>query len=239
MQLRGSVALVTGANGGLGRRLTEQLLQRGAAKVYAADRVHEPGGTPGVVLLEVDITDPVSVAAAATEARDVTLLVNNAGIFSHTSLLEGPLEDIRALMECHFFGTLSVTRAFAPCLIANAPAAMLNVVSAVSWFHPSAIGAYASAKTALWAQTNACREEFGARGVCVTALHVGFMDTPMVADIDVPKVDPSLVAAAALDGVERGAVEVLADERARNAKAALFRDCGASEPARPENRTGG
>jgi NAD(P)-dependent dehydrogenase (short-subunit alcohol dehydrogenase family) len=236
MRLRGSVALVTGSDGGLGRRLTEQLLQRGAAKVYAADRVHQPEATPGAVPLHVDITDPVSVVAAVAAARDVTLLVNNAGIYSDTSLLDGSLADIRALMECHFFGTLSVTRAFAPYLIANAPGAMLNVVSAVSWFHPSAMGAYASAKTALWAQTNACREELGSKGVCVTALHVGFMDTPMVADIDAPKADPSLVAAAALDGVESGAVEVLADERARSAKEALSRDRGANESATPDNR---
>jgi NAD(P)-dependent dehydrogenase (short-subunit alcohol dehydrogenase family) len=221
MQLRGSVAVVTGANGGLGRQLCEQLLQRGATKVYAADRVHEPGATPGTVPVYVDITDPVSVAKIAASASDVTLLVNNAGIYTPTSLLDGSLEDIRALMECHFFGTLNVTRAFAPHLIANAPGAMINVVSAVSWVHPSAMGAYASAKTALWAQTNSVREDFEPRGIRVTGLHVGFMDTPMVAEIDLPKADPAVVASIALDGVERGASEVLADERAREAKRAL------------------
>jgi NAD(P)-dependent dehydrogenase (short-subunit alcohol dehydrogenase family) len=221
MQLRGSVALVTGANGGLGRRLCEQLLQRGATKVYAADRVHEPGAIPGTVPLHVDITDPISVAAMAASASDVTVLVNNAGIYTPTSLLDGSIEDIRALMECHFFGTLCVTRAFAPHLMANAPGAMINIISAVSWFHPSAMGAYASAKTALWAQTNSLREDFELKGVRVTGLHVGFMDTPMVAEIDAPKVDPAVVASAALDGIERGAIEVLADERARDAKRAL------------------
>jgi NAD(P)-dependent dehydrogenase (short-subunit alcohol dehydrogenase family) len=223
MQIRGAVALVTGANGGLGRRLTEQLVQRGAAKVYAADRVHDAVRTPGAVPLHIDITDAASVAAVADLATDVTLLVNNAGIFSLTSLLDGPLHEIRALMECHYFGTLCVTRAFAPHLICNAPSAVLNIISAVSWLHPSAMGAYASAKTALWAQTDAIREEFEPRGVRVTALHVGYMDTAMVAAIDAPKVDPAAVAVAALDGVERGAVEVLADERARSAKEALSR----------------
>jgi NAD(P)-dependent dehydrogenase (short-subunit alcohol dehydrogenase family) len=236
MQLRGAVALVTGANGGLGRRLCEQLLQRGATKVYAADRVHEPGATPGAVPLHIDITDPVSVAAAAATASDVTVLVNNAGIYTSTGLLDGSFEEIRALMECHFFGTLYVTRAFAPHLINNAPGAMLNIISAVSWFHPSTMGAYASSKTALWAQTNSLREDFEARGICVTGLHVGFMDTPMVADIAAPKADPAAVALAALDGVERGAAEVLADERAREAKRAVFGGHWEDQPAASVDR---
>jgi NAD(P)-dependent dehydrogenase (short-subunit alcohol dehydrogenase family) len=135
--------VVTGANRGLGRRLAEQLVERGAAKVYGAARNPETVTTPGVILLHIDITNPDSVALAS----DVTLLVNNAGNYSVTPLLNGSLDDIRALMESHYFGTLSVTRAFAPRLIANAPGAVLNVVSVLSWLHPSSRGAYAAAKT--------------------------------------------------------------------------------------------
>jgi NAD(P)-dependent dehydrogenase (short-subunit alcohol dehydrogenase family) len=107
---------------------------------------------------------------------------------------------------------LSVTRAFAPHLIANAPGAILNVVSVLSWLHPSMLGAYAAAKTSLWAQTDAVREEFEPRGVSVTALHIGLIDTNMVADIDAVKAVPAIIAGIALDGVEDGAIEVLTDE---------------------------
>ena len=226
MRIEGSVAFVTGANRGLGRHLAEQLVARGA-KVYGGARNPESVPTEGVIPVHIDITDPASVEAAAAVAGDVTLLVNNAGISSFTGLLDGPLDDIRAQMESHYFGTLSVTRAFAPHLIANAPGAVLNVLSVLSWLHPGALGAYSAAKAALWAQTDSVREEFAPFGVGVTALHVGYMDTDMVADVDAPKLDPATVAAVALDGVESGLVEVLADDLTRLTKAGLAADRGA------------
>uniref|UniRef100_UPI002931BC55 SDR family NAD(P)-dependent oxidoreductase n=1 Tax=Clavibacter michiganensis TaxID=28447 RepID=UPI002931BC55 len=76
MDIAGSVALVTGSNRGIGRRFVEQLLERGAAKVYATARRPELVDVPGVEVLPLDITDEASVAAAATAAPDVTLLVN-------------------------------------------------------------------------------------------------------------------------------------------------------------------
>ncbi|MCV7420537.1 SDR family oxidoreductase [Mycobacterium yunnanensis] len=223
MQIDGAVALVTGANRGLGQRISEQLVSRGA-KVYGAAR--RPGSvtTPGVIPVHVDVTDADSVAAAAAATGDVTLLVNNAGMASSATLLTGPMDEVRATMESHFFGTLSVTRAFAPQLIANAPGAVLNVVSVLSWLHPQVLGAYAAAKTALWAQSDAIREEFAPHGVAVTALHIGFMDTDMIADLDTVKTDPGIIAAMAVDGVERGVIEVLTDEMTREAKAALSRE---------------
>jgi NAD(P)-dependent dehydrogenase (short-subunit alcohol dehydrogenase family) len=123
------VALVTGANRGFGRQLTAQLAARGAAKVYAAARKPETVTTAVVIPIRIDVTDPASVAAAAAASTDVTLLINNAGTFSFNGLLTGPLDDIREQMEIHYFGTLTVTRVFAPCLRANAPAAILNVLS--------------------------------------------------------------------------------------------------------------
>jgi NAD(P)-dependent dehydrogenase (short-subunit alcohol dehydrogenase family) len=229
MRIQGSVAFVTGANRGLGRHLAEQLVARGA-KVYAGARKPESITVEGVIPVYIDITDPTSVEAAAAVTSDVTLLVDNAGISSFNGLLTGPLDDIRAQMESHYFGTLSVTRAFAPHLIANAPGAVLNVLSVLSWLHPGNAGAYSAAKAALWAQTDAVREELEPHGVGVTALHVGYMDTDMVAYIDAPKVDPAAVAAAALDGVETGRIEVLADDVTRYVKTALAADRGAIAP---------
>ncbi|MCV7285627.1 SDR family oxidoreductase [Mycolicibacterium wolinskyi] len=226
MQIQGSVAFVTGANRGLGRHLAQQLVARGA-KVYAAARNPETITLDGVIPVRIDITDPATIAAASEIARDTTLLVNNAGTASYNGLLEGPLDDIRAQMESHYFGTLAVTRAFAPHLIANAPGAVLNVASVLSWIHPAGIGAYSAAKAALWAQTDAVREELAPKNVAVTALHVGYMDTDMTAGVDAPKADPAQVAAAALDGVEAGLVEVLGDDLTRQVKAGLSADRGA------------
>ncbi len=221
MDIRNSVAVVTGANRGLGRQFALALLERGAAKVYAAAR--NPGSVdiPGVIPLRLDITDPDSVAAAAAVASDATLLVNNAGTSTGASLLDGDMADIRLEMETHFFGTLSVTRAFAPVLAANGGGAVLNVLSVLSWFHPAGSGAYNAAKAAAWAQTDAVRQELAPLGITTTALHVGYMDTDMVAHLDAPKNDPAAVAAVALDGVAAGVGEVLADELSRQVRAGL------------------
>jgi NAD(P)-dependent dehydrogenase (short-subunit alcohol dehydrogenase family) len=221
MDITNSVALVTGANRGLGRHFAAALLDRGAAKVYAAARDISTVDLPGVVPIQLDITDPASVAAAARTAGDVTLLVNNAGSSTLSGLLDGDLADIRLEMETHFFGTLAVTRAFAPVLAANSGGAVLNVLSVLSWLAAPASGAYSAAKAAEWSMTNSLRQQLAPLGITTTALHVGYMDTAMAAHVDGPKNDPAVIAAAALDGVGAGAGEVLADDVSRNVRAGL------------------
>jgi NAD(P)-dependent dehydrogenase (short-subunit alcohol dehydrogenase family) len=221
MQIAGSVALVTGTNRGLGRRFAQALLERGAAKVYAAARNPEAVDIPGVTPLALDITDPASVAGAAAIAGDVTLLVNNAGSSTNATLLDGDLADIRLELETHYFGTLATTRAFAPILAGNGGGAILNVLSVLSWLTTPPTSAYAAAKSAEWSLTNAFRQSLAPAGTLVTALHVGYMDTDMAAHVDGPKADPAAVAGLALDGVEAGEFEVIADERSRRIKSAL------------------
>lgn len=214
-------ALVTGANRGLGRRFALELVARGA-KVYAAARRPETIDIPGVIPIQLDITDPESVRRAAEIAADVNVLVNNAGVSTRARLLESPLDDIRLEMETHYFGTLQVIRAFAPVLERNGGGAILNVLSVLSWLHPSTSGAYSSAKAAAWAMTDAVRDELSPKGISVTALHVGYMDTDMVSYIPAEqKIDPAIVATAALDGLFAGDREVLADALSRSVKAQL------------------
>jgi NAD(P)-dependent dehydrogenase (short-subunit alcohol dehydrogenase family) len=220
VQIEGSTALVTGANRGLGRRFAEALLLRGA-RVYAAKRSPALVDLPGVIPIQLDITDAASVAAAAAATGDVSLLINNAGSSTGASLLGGSLDDIRLEMETHFFGTLAVTRAFAPQLAAHGGGAILNVLSALSWFSFPASGAYCAAKSAEWSLTNSIRQELAAQGTQVSGLHVGYMDTDMTRHISAPKSDPAVVAEQALDELEAGHAEILADERSRKLRAAL------------------
>jgi NAD(P)-dependent dehydrogenase (short-subunit alcohol dehydrogenase family) len=166
--------------------------------------------------------DPASVGRAAETARDATLLINNAGISTHTRLTDGDLDQIRLEMETGFFGTLAVTRAFAPVLPANGGGAIVNVLSALAWLHLPDYGAYSAAKAATWAQTNVVRQELAPQGIEVTALHVGYMDTDLADYIDPnEKSDPAVVAAAALDGLAAGETEVLADEITETVKQQL------------------
>ncbi|WP_329132217.1 SDR family oxidoreductase [Streptomyces sp. NBC_01476] len=222
MRISGSTALVTGANRGLGRHFAQQLRERGAAKVYATARRPELVDLPGVEVLRLDITDPASVAAAAEAAPDVTLLVNNAGISTDTNLLTGDLESIRREMETHFYGTLHMVRAFAPVLAGGG--AILNVLSALSWFSFDGTNAYGAAKAAEWSLTNGVRLELAGQKTLVTGLHLGAADTDMAAGYEGAKEDPADVVRAALDGVEKGQLEVVADEWSAHVKASLSAD---------------
>lgn len=221
MDLTNSVAVVTGANRGLGRQFAQQLLARGA-KVYAAARNPESIDLPGAIPLRLDVTDPASVEAAAKAAPDATLLINNAGSSTGQTLLTGDLDQIRLEMETHYFGTLTATRAFAPVIEGNGGGAILNVLSVLSWWHPGGAGAYSAAKAAEWGQTNAVREELAPKGIAVSALHVGYMATDMAAHVpDDQKTDPAVIAEIALNGVADGQPEILADEVTRTVKSGL------------------
>ena len=224
MNITDSVALVTGANRGIGRHFAQQLLERGARKVYATARRPELVDVPGAEVLRLDITDPDSVAAAAEAARDVSLLVNNAGSNTFQNLVTGDPAAIRLDLETHFFGTLNVVRAFAPVLAAAGGGAILNVLSAMSWFSYDGANAYGVAKAAEWSLTNAVRLELASQGTQVTGLHLGSTDTDMMAGFDIEKSDPADIVRTALDGLEAGEVEVLADDWSRHVKAALAGD---------------
>jgi NAD(P)-dependent dehydrogenase (short-subunit alcohol dehydrogenase family) len=215
------IALVTGANRGLGKRFATDLVARGA-KVYAAARRPDTVNIPGVIPVALDITDADSVRRAARIASDVNIVVNNAGVSTQSNLLSGGMDDIRLEMETHYFGTLQVTRDFAPVIERNGGGAILNVLSVLSWAHAPEFGAYAAAKAAGWAMTDALREELAPRGIHVAALHVGFMDTDMAEFVPADqKLDPAVVAGQALDGLFVGEPEILADELTRTARARL------------------
>ncbi|GAA1734097.1 SDR family oxidoreductase [Aeromicrobium alkaliterrae] len=213
----GAVVLVTGANGGLGTHFVHQALERGAAKVYAAARTPKDWDDDRVVPLALDVTSTESVAAAAAEATDVTVLVNNAGALNGASVL-GDLAAGRQLFETNFWGALAVTNAFRPALAAER-GVLVNVLSALSWHGMG--DAYSATKAALWSATNTQRVVLAPEGIHVTALHLGYADTPMTTDVDAPKLDPADVVRAAYDGVEAGEFEVLVDDVSRHLKAGL------------------
>jgi len=232
MNITGSTALVTGAGRGIGRHFVQQLQERGARKVYATARDAASIDLPGVEVLQLDITDPASVAAAAAVATDVTLLINNAGVSTGQDLVTGDLDKVRLEMDTNFYGTLAMVRAFAPALGAGGGGAILNVLSRLSWLSFVGANAYSASKAAAWSLTNGVRLELADQGTLVTGLLLSSTDTDMMAGWDIPKNDPADVVRAALDGIESGALEVLADADTVEAKAALSR-----EPLRPPSRT--
>lgn len=224
MQLKDSVVLVTGANRGIGAAFVAQLKERGAAKIYAAARDAGTVDVRGVEPIELDITNPDQVRAAAKSAGDVQVLINNAGISTGTSLLTGDLASIGREMETNFYGPLLMTRAFAPILGANGGGAILNVVSALSWFTVPGAGAYSASKAAAWSLTDATRIELMAQGTHVVGVHMGLVDTDMAQGVEGPKIAPAVLASAGLDAIESGRSEVLADEWTTFVKGGLALD---------------
>jgi len=222
MNIDNAVALVTGANRGIGLAFTRALLARGARKVYAGARDPASVTQPGVEAIRLDVTKPEEVAAAAARASDVTLVVNNAGIGALGGFLTAVGEEsARRHLETNFFGMLRTSRAFAPVLAANGGGALLNVLSIVAWVNGGQLAPYAASKSAAWSLTNALRHELAAQRTHVLALHMAFVDTDLVRALEGPKSSPEEIVQRALDGLEAGLDEVLADERTRMVKQGL------------------
>jgi len=222
MQIANAVALVTGANRGIGLAFTRELLARGARKVYAGARNPSTVTQPGVEAVRLDVTKPEEVAAATARADDVTLVINNAGVGHQGGFLAADSEEVaRRQFETNFFGMLRMSKAFAPVLKANGGGALLNVLSIVSWMNGGQLAAYAASKSAAWSLTNALRHELAPQNTHVLALHMAFVDTDLVRAIAGPKTSPQDIVKRALDGLESGLDEVLADERTKLVKQGL------------------
>jgi NAD(P)-dependent dehydrogenase (short-subunit alcohol dehydrogenase family) len=220
MKIEGSVALVTGANRGLGLAYAKALLAAGAAKVYAGARDPASVKEPGLIPVQLDVNDPRTIAEAVKQCGDVSILVNNAGIARAGSLLsKQDNEALRALMDTNFYGVLALTQAFAPVLAKNGGGAVVNMLSALSWISLPDTGGYSVSKAAAWALTNGLRHELHAQNTLVVAVHAGYIDTDMVAHVTDPKIKPETVAQRTVEAIAAGREEVLADETSQQVKA--------------------
>jgi NAD(P)-dependent dehydrogenase (short-subunit alcohol dehydrogenase family) len=224
MNIEGAVVLVTGANRGLGAEYVRQLLDRGAAKVYAGARSLESVKTSGAIPIKLDVTNAADIQTAVAQCNDLTMLINNAGVVIGSRVLaENSLENAKAEFETNVWGPMNLSKAFAPVLAANGGGAIVNVLSAVSWMSIKEVATYAMSKSAAWSLTNALRLELARQGTLVVAVHPAFIDTDMAAGVDMPKTSPQQVVERTLDGVAAGLPEVLADDTSAFVKNSLPR----------------
>jgi NAD(P)-dependent dehydrogenase (short-subunit alcohol dehydrogenase family) len=225
MKIANATVLITGANRGIGLAFAKAALARGAKKVYAGARKPETISLPGVIPLKLDVTSPADIAAAAQQAGDATLLINNAGIALFGSFMGDDAEDLlRRHFETNVMGVLRMSRAFAPVLARNGGGALLNVASVASFITGTRLASYAVSKSAVWSLSNGLRNDLRAQGTQVATLHMGWVDTDMTTQIDQPKSTPEQIVAVALDALEAGAEEILADDMTRQLKAAMQAD---------------
>jgi NAD(P)-dependent dehydrogenase (short-subunit alcohol dehydrogenase family) len=211
MDIAGSVALVTGANGGIGRAFVGALLERGAAKIYVAAR--DPAslsdllkGSDGrLVPLKLDVTDSAEVAAAATAAPDVTLLVNNAGYAAFQGAIAAPdISAARREMDVNYFGPLALTRTFKPALAASGGGAVVNMLSMAALVSLPVTGTYSASKAAFLSVTRSIRAELAAQGTIVVGVLAVQTETAIGARLPPPRMTPDEVASDALDAVQAG-----------------------------------
>jgi NAD(P)-dependent dehydrogenase (short-subunit alcohol dehydrogenase family) len=204
MKLDNKTILVTGANRGIGAALVRALLKHNVARVYAAAR--RPSSLPAfgdarVVPLALDITDEKQVAAAAFVAQDAQIVINNAGTANFGTVTGNSIGLVKADMQTNYFGTLSVTRAFAPVLERNGRGVIANVISVVGLTAFPSVGGYSASKAALHSATQSARNDLAGKGIHVVGIYPGPIDTDMARDFPMEKTTPEVAAGNILAGL--------------------------------------
>jgi NAD(P)-dependent dehydrogenase (short-subunit alcohol dehydrogenase family) len=210
MTVKDKTVLVTGANRGIGQALAAEALARGARRVYAGTRQPLAHPDDRVTPLDLDITSPAQIQAAAGQVGSLDVLINNAGI-----ALPDDLTDPAALerhLAVNLFGTYAVTQAFLPA-VTRSRGAIVNILSVNSLAPlPHIIPAYSISKAAAFSLTQSLRALLAAQGVKVHAVLPGPVDTDMTRGSIIPgKASAESVAKAIFDAIDSGEEDIFPD----------------------------
>ncbi len=208
MHIVDKTVLITGANRGIGLALVNEALKRGAKKVYAGTRSMLENTDKRVTPLPLDVTNATQIQRAATEIGSLDVLINNAGIAMYDDLSKPDV--IEQHLAVNLFGPLNVTLAFLP-LLKRSKGAIVNNLSLNSLAPLPIIAGYSISKAAAFSMTQSLRALLAGQGVTVHAILTGPVDTDMTRSVDFPKASSESVAAAILEGVEKGEEEIFPD----------------------------
>lgn len=233
MNLQSQVALVTGANRGIGRALVQALLKSGVKKVYAtarsSDKLALLPSDPRITPLQVEVSDSSSVAALTAAAPDVTVLINNAGVLDFGPVLDAPLTAFERNFATNFYGVLHMSRAFAPVIEHSGGGAIVNVLTLVALASMPGLGVYNASKAAAWSLTQSMRANLAGRNIEVYGVFPGAVDTDMLAGVEMPKTSPADIADAVMRGLIESSEDIFPDQMSAGLYAAWKADHKAVE----------
>jgi NAD(P)-dependent dehydrogenase (short-subunit alcohol dehydrogenase family) len=233
MKIHNAVALVTGSNRGIGKALVAALDEAGAKKIYALardiDKLDVNTHSAELIAIQGDIADVTAVERVAAEAKDVTLLFNNAGVLDFGNILDVPLESVIRNFETNFYGPLAMSRSFAPVIEANGGGAIVNTLTLLSLASMPGFAAYNASKAAAWSMTMSLRASLANRNIDVHGVFPGAVDTDMIADVEIPKTAAMDVAKAIVQGVNEGQEDIFPDPMSTSVYEAWSKDHKAVE----------
>ena len=222
--IRGKIALVTGANRGIGNAIVDAFLHHGATKVYAAVRnldsavpLTEHYGDM-VVPVQLDLANPETIKALADRTGDVQVVVNNAAVYKASTPLDGDaIDSLELAMKINVFGLIRMAQAFAPILKANGGGAFVQINSIASLKCASNFATHSASKAATYSITQALRELLGQQGTAVLSVHPGLIGTDMgnAAGLSGNTEPPSLVAESIVAALKSGDFHLFPDTMAQ------------------------
>lgn len=219
MELQGTVAVVTGASSGIGRATALAFARRGSLVVAAArrqDRLDDlvafiRGRGGAAEAQHCDVTRASEIAELARGVLDrhgrCDVLVNNAGIRAGVPFLDLSKDEVQALIDTNLMAVIWGTRAFLPTMLAAGSGHIVNVSSLAGRHAVPGAALYSATKHAVAAFSESMHHETAPRGVLVTSVNPGFVDTEGFPQGDLPDaivMEATTVARAIARAVERG-----------------------------------
>ncbi|MDP0491111.1 MAG: SDR family oxidoreductase [Verrucomicrobiota bacterium JB023] len=233
LTIENKVALVTGANRGIGKAIVETFIENGAAKVYLAVRdtnstkeLEERYGDK-VVTVKADLADKDTLYQLPKVAGDVDVLVNNAGVGKPCPTLGDSFADVlETTLQVNVYGLLHLAEAYAD-ILAEKKGALVQLNSIASLKNFPHLSLYSASKAASYSLTQGLRSEFADRGISVLSVHPGPIDTDLADEAGFENAPPpSVVAEGIVKSLAAGDFHLFPDEMAQQFEAAYqpFRD---------------
>lgn len=229
--IEGKTALVSGANRGLGKAIVEQLIEKGAAKIYAGSRnkenlkdlVAKYGNK--IIPVELDVTKEDTIKAVAEQIDQLDILINNAGVMSTGTLLsDDTVSSLKRNLDVNVWGVLNLSHAVRHHFLGENETVIVNIISVAAFANMPSLGTYSVSKAAVHSATQGMRGEFAAKNTQVIGVYPGPMDTDMVDGWDLDKADTTSVAQNILKGIEDGVTDIFPDSQSQLIRKLYFED---------------